>query len=30
LDWDRIQEYYELFEMGEEGRKLQERFGHAE
>ena len=30
LDWKRIQEYYELFEMGEEARRLQERFGHAQ
>ena len=30
LDWDRIQEFYELFEFGEEGRRLRERFSHAE
>lgn len=30
LDWDRIQEFYELFEFGDEGRRLHERFGHAE
>jgi hypothetical protein len=30
LDWERIQEYFDLFEMGREGRKLRERFGHAE
>lgn len=30
LDWARIQEYYELFEMGEEAKRLRERFGHAE
>jgi len=30
LDWARIQQYYELFEMGEEARRLKEQFGHAE
>ena len=30
LDWGRIQEYFDLFELGEEGRRLRERFGHAE
>ncbi len=30
LDWDRIQEFYELFEQGEEGRRRRERFDHAE
>ena len=30
VDWARIQEYYELFEMGEEARRLKERFGHAQ
>lgn len=30
LDWPRIQEFYELFEMGEEGKRLRERFDHAQ
>lgn len=30
LDWKRIQEYYDLFEMGDEAKRLGERFGHAE
>lgn len=30
LDWNRIQGYYDLFERGEEGRALRERFDHAE
>lgn len=30
LDWQRIQEYFELFDLGEEGRKLHERSRHAE
>jgi hypothetical protein len=30
LDWDRIQRYYDLFERSDEGRRLRERFGHAE
>lgn len=30
LDWNRIQEYYDLFELNEEGRQLRERFGHAQ
>ncbi len=30
LDWKRIQEYYGLFDMGEEARRLKERFGHAQ
>ena len=30
LDWKRIQEYYDLFSMGEEAQRLQERFGHAQ
>ncbi len=30
LDWKRIQEFYELFDLGQEGRQLQERFGHAQ
>ncbi len=30
LDWKRIQEFYELFEHGEEGRRMRERFDHAE
>jgi hypothetical protein len=30
LDWDRIQEFYKLFELGEEARHLWERFGHVD
>ncbi len=30
LDWERIQEYYELFNRGEEGKQLRKRYGHAE
>ena len=30
LDWNHIQEFYELFERGEEGRRMRERFDHAE
>lgn len=30
LDWERIQTYYDLFEMGEDGRELRKRFEHAE
>ena len=30
LDWARIQEYFDLFEMGQEGRRLREQFDHAE
>ena len=30
LHWDRVQAYYELFELGEEARALQARFGHVE
>ena len=30
VDWGRIQDYYDLFEMGEEARRLKERFGHAQ
>ena len=30
LDWARILEYYTLFELGEEGRQLRERFEHAQ
>ena len=30
LDWQRIQEYFQLFDLGEEGRKLRERFPHAQ
>jgi hypothetical protein len=29
LDWDRIQEYYELFGLGGEANNLKERFGNA-
>ena len=30
LDWRRIQEYYDIFELGEEAKRLRERFGHAQ
>jgi hypothetical protein len=30
LDWERIQEYYDLFEQTEQGRALRARYGHAE
>ena len=30
LDWNRLQEFYELFEMGQEGRDLRNRFEHAD
>ena len=30
LDWKRIQEYCNIFGMGEEARRLRERFGRAE
>ena len=30
LDWSRIQEYYDLFDLGEEARQLRARFGHAQ
>lgn len=30
LDWNRIQEYYDLFELGEEARRLRAQFGHAQ
>ena len=29
LDWDRIEEFYDLFGLGEEGKVLKERFGSA-
>lgn len=30
LEWARIEEYFDLFELGHEGRKFRGRFGHAE
>ncbi len=30
LHWGRIQEYFDLFELSQEGRELQQRFDHAE
>jgi len=30
LDWDRIQEFYDVFGIEEEAKKLRERFDHAE
>ena len=29
LDWDRLQEYYELFGMGDEASQLRARFANA-
>jgi hypothetical protein len=29
LDWPSILEYFELFDLGDEGRALREQFGHA-
>ncbi len=29
LDWGRIEEFYKLFSMEKEARRLRERFGHA-
>ena len=29
LDWDRIHEYYDVFGLGEEAKRLRERFGRA-
>jgi len=29
LDWKRIQEYYDIFGLGEEAERLKKRFGHA-
>lgn len=30
LDWNRIQEFYDLFDLGQEAQRLRERFGHAQ
>ncbi len=30
LDWDRIQEYYEVFDLGQDARQLRTRFAHAQ
>lgn len=30
LDWKRIQEYYEVFELGDEAKALRQRFAHAD
>ena len=30
LEWDRIQQFYDLFERSEEGRQLRKRFDHAQ
>jgi hypothetical protein len=30
LDWARIQEYYDIFGVGEDARRVRERFGRAE
>ena len=29
LDWGRVEEFYRLFGMEEEFRRLRERYGHA-
>ncbi len=30
MDWERIREYYDLFDFGAEAQQLQERFRHAQ
>ena len=30
LDWERIKEYYDLFDLGKEAKRLRKRFGHAQ
>ena len=30
LDWGRVQDYFDLFELGPEGRELKQRFDHAQ
>ena len=30
LDWERVQEYYDLFNLGAEARQFRRRYGHAE
>jgi hypothetical protein len=30
LDWQRIQEFYELFNLGEEAKQLRQRYGHTQ
>ena len=30
LDWDRIQEYYELFDLGEKGVELRQKYGNPQ
>lgn len=30
MDWSRVQEYYDLFGLSEDGRQLKETFAHAE
>ncbi|HWH80365.1 MAG TPA: hypothetical protein VNT76_23455 [Candidatus Binatus sp.] len=29
LDWERIQEFYDAFDLGEEANKLRDQFDHA-
>ena len=29
LDWERVEEFYDLFGLGEEAKALKDRFGHA-
>jgi hypothetical protein len=30
LDWERIQEYYDAFDVGDDGKRMKERFGRVE
>jgi hypothetical protein len=30
LNWDRIQEFYDLFGLGDEAKRLRERFDYAQ
>jgi hypothetical protein len=30
LDWDRIQEFYDVFDLGAEAKRLRAQFGHAQ
>lgn len=29
LDWERIQEYYDTFDVGDDGKQMKERFGRV-
>ena len=30
LNWDQVQEFYDLFDLGDEAKKLKAKFGHAQ